>query len=339
MKENIVAILMATYNGSKYIEEQLDSIFKQTYTDWHLYISDDMSSDDTVDIIRRYMETEPRIVEIITKPDEHGAFKNFYYLIRHIKCDLDVDYDYYFYCDQDDIWLPSKIEETVIFANSLELDNCPMMIYSNIEYIDGYGNSVNCLASDLVNIRKGETYNVFFSHKYILGNTIAINKKLWSIMNIPLEWTYEYEKGLPHDATTAKYALIYGKVKYFNNILVKYRRHDNNVSMLPEKYSFVKGVYKFFTKFLLTITGRAYIYLGSLRLLCNLPDEDKTSVSKELEKCFIHGGIVALEFIKKYNISPDDQIYAKFFFMLIFLTGIYKHNKRFKSFVRNQGEC
>lgn len=95
---------MATYNGEKYLSDQIDSLLAQTFSDWHLYVHDDGSADDTVHIIEKYNEEHPEKITLLDYPSEGSACKNFLSLLDR------VDADYYMFCDQDDIWLPEKID-------------------------------------------------------------------------------------------------------------------------------------------------------------------------------------------------------------------------------------
>ena len=110
-----IAILLATYNGGKYIWEQLESLFQQSCCDFHLYVRDDGSTDDTMKIIGQFHEMYPDRVTILKDSQKHrGAAKSFMYLLEN------VDSEYYMFCDQDDIWLPEKIEKT--FARMKEVE-------------------------------------------------------------------------------------------------------------------------------------------------------------------------------------------------------------------------
>ena len=95
---------MATYNGEKYLAPQLDSILQQSYSDWHLYVHDDGSHDNTCNIITRYAETYPDKITLLTYPPQRSACNNFMSMLRT------VDASYYMFADQDDVWLPRKIE-------------------------------------------------------------------------------------------------------------------------------------------------------------------------------------------------------------------------------------
>ena len=103
-----VHIMMATYNGEKFIKEQINSILKQTYTDWKLFISDDNSEDNTISIIEDFCKSDPDRIEIISTDKKGGAKKNFIYLFDNCP-----QAELYMFSDQDDVWLPEKIEKMV----------------------------------------------------------------------------------------------------------------------------------------------------------------------------------------------------------------------------------
>lgn len=104
-----IAILMATYNGSKFLEEQLESIAAQTYKNWGLVVSDDGSSDETLEILRRY-ETLWGSSKLEVR---RGPSKGFAINFLSLACDKSIDADLYTFCDQDDVWLPSKLNAAV----------------------------------------------------------------------------------------------------------------------------------------------------------------------------------------------------------------------------------
>ncbi len=113
-----IAILLATYNGGKYIWEQLESLFQQSCKLFHLYVRDDGSTDDTMKIIEQFHEMYPDRVTILKDSQKHrGAAKSFMYLLEN------VDSEYYMFCDQDDIWLPEKIEKTFAQMKDIEAES------------------------------------------------------------------------------------------------------------------------------------------------------------------------------------------------------------------------
>lgn len=114
---SLVAILMATYNGEKYLREQIDSIINQSFKDWSLYIQDDGSKDKTVEIIKEYEEKDPRIKLFDIGLKRQGAGKNFMSMLNV------VDSNYYMFADQDDVWFPDKIEKTFLRMKEEEEKN------------------------------------------------------------------------------------------------------------------------------------------------------------------------------------------------------------------------
>ena len=125
-----VEILMATYNGSKYLSEQLDSIVKQSYTNWHLTISDDKSSDDTIDIIDTYISKYPNKIRRIGSGIHFGnARDHFFWLLK------ECDSDYVMLSDQDDVWLDNKIELSIIHASGYTNPVIGVFSASSIEYV------------------------------------------------------------------------------------------------------------------------------------------------------------------------------------------------------------
>ena len=101
-----LAILLATYNGERYLQEQIDSLYRQTYKDWVLYIHDDGSTDGTCGIISKNAAEHGNIV-VMEHQGGHGAKDNFFGMLER------VDADYYMFCDQDDVWLEDKVEKSL----------------------------------------------------------------------------------------------------------------------------------------------------------------------------------------------------------------------------------
>ena len=104
-KTEKIDILLATYNGEEYINEQIDSILNQTYSNFRLLISDDNSTDKTLEILRDYEKKDDRI-KVFENKENKGVVKNFEFLLKKVESDL------YMLSDQDDVWYENKIEET-----------------------------------------------------------------------------------------------------------------------------------------------------------------------------------------------------------------------------------
>ena len=120
----MVDILMATYNGEAFVEEQVQSIINQTYTDWRLLVHDDGSTDKTMEILHRLAEEDERVVVIEDGVQHLGVAKNFIHLAKQSTA------AYCMFCDQDDVWLPNKVEKMV---HAIEQYNqgVPQVVYTN----------------------------------------------------------------------------------------------------------------------------------------------------------------------------------------------------------------
>ncbi|MCX0500956.1 glycosyltransferase family 2 protein [Erwinia billingiae] len=126
LKDDDVSILFCSYNGEKYLREQLDSIIGQTHTNWTLYISDDGSTDNTLSIIDEYKKKLPDNKLILLKGPSKGFAANFLSLMKnpHIKS------SYYAFSDQDDIWLESKLERAIRMVRIAKKSNStPFILY------------------------------------------------------------------------------------------------------------------------------------------------------------------------------------------------------------------
>ena len=105
----LVAILLCTYNGARFLAEQLDSLEAQTHQNWMVIASDDGSTDQTLEILQQYQAKWPSGKLTIRRGPEKGFSLNF----LSLACDPEINADYYAFCDQDDVWLPEKLEIAV----------------------------------------------------------------------------------------------------------------------------------------------------------------------------------------------------------------------------------
>lgn len=130
-----VAILLTTYNGEKYLQDQLDSIAGQTYRNWKLYASDDGSTDSTLDILQRFQrQYGANQVHLFAGP-RTGFAQNFLSLIRN----PDIHAEYFAFCDQDDVWFAHKLERSVTRLDVLPDNTNPAVYCSRTRLIDEVG--------------------------------------------------------------------------------------------------------------------------------------------------------------------------------------------------------
>ncbi len=212
-----VDILLATYNGEKYLVEQLESILSQTYSNFRLLISDDFSTDGTRKILEEYKEKDDRI-QLFFQAKNLGVIKNFEYLLKK------VESKYYMLSDQDDIWKENKIEKSVEKLENSESD----LVYTDLEVVDENLNVTYKSYWKLKGIYKKVTkYNNFQSlylNNFITGCTV-ISKKEFIKDILPLPDTSKF---VLHDYWIALIISQNGKISYIEEPLIKYRQHKNN---------------------------------------------------------------------------------------------------------------
>ena len=215
-----VNILLSTYNGEKYLEAQLKSIFSQTYSNFVLYIRDDGSSDMTNQVLYKFMASHADYKEktvIISNPSQEnlGYMGAFWHLLDHCS-----DADYYAFCDQDDIWFPEKIERGISFLER-EKKESPLLYFSNYTYCDENLQPIHSAPS----IKLPITFQDVLFYTPAFGFSIIINNKL---RQIALQTTNRLH--IPHDGWVQKIAAAFGKIVYDNECTAFYRRHHQAVT-------------------------------------------------------------------------------------------------------------
>ena len=122
-----IAILMATYNGARYVEEQVASLQAQTRRDWKLYICDDGSTDDTPNVLTRIVGGDERISLLDDPVKNKGVGDRFCWMLEQTKDRHDI----FFFCDQDDVWLPEKIDRTARIIESSD-SQIPLLVHCDL---------------------------------------------------------------------------------------------------------------------------------------------------------------------------------------------------------------
>lgn len=219
MNNDLIAILLATFNGEKYLSEQLDSIFSQTYSNWIIYTHDDGSTDNTLNIINEYIKKYPNKIKYVEGPPTGGAKNNFMYLMSKVK------EEYIMFCDQDDVWLDNKIELTIKKMKEVEsTKDIPTLIFSDLTVVD---KDLNIISNSLekyqsLNYKKVDYASLLIQNQ-ITGNTVMINKAL---LNKAL--VNDTKDIIMHDWWCALVASRFGNIVYIDRQLVLYRQHSNN---------------------------------------------------------------------------------------------------------------
>lgn len=212
-----ISVGICTHNGEKFIAEQLESIIGQSVTPDEIILTDDASKDKTVEISRMILENSNIYHQVISYDSHQGILKNFSNCLG--MCTGDV----IFSCDQDDIWMPNKIEK---FISHFE-QGCSF-VYSNARVVDINRNILEenfwaCYGIDFKKISTREFSSVLLRNCCIAGCNMAFTKELYDkVKPIPFHYL--------HDGWLAICAPWFGKIAFIDEPLIEYRRHGKNVS-------------------------------------------------------------------------------------------------------------
>ena len=216
----MISILMATYNGEKYVREQIESLFGQTVQDFTLYVSDDKSTDRTCEIIESYARRYPgRIVLSRRQSNSGGAQNNFLDLMTAHKD------DYVMLCDQDDVWLPNKIELTLDAMKQAEKEHgtkTPLLVHTELTATNADMTQKLGAYHKLANLDCSRTaLNYALVQNIAAGCTIMYNRALAELIVKP-------EYCLMHDWWLFLIAAAFGKAVYLDRATILYRQHGGN---------------------------------------------------------------------------------------------------------------
>lgn len=217
-----IKILLACYNGEKYISTQLDSIINQTYLNWEMFISDDGSTDNTVAIVNEYCKKDNRIHTINEGLTKQGACQNFGNLL---KTALDIEWDFVMFADQDDFWYENKIQLTLdSMLDGGNFNKVPKLVYTDFEYADDQLNPLPKETDHNISAWKEPTLQRLLAQNNIYGCTMMINRLL-AEKAIPIPSSAEN-----HDYWVSMVAASLGEIVHIKKRTILYRQHANNVS-------------------------------------------------------------------------------------------------------------
>ena len=191
-----IDILMATYNGGEYIAAQIRSLQNQTFSDWHLIVHDDGSTDYTMKIVNDFCKIDNRIEVLDDGKSFHGPAGNFVHLMKSSTA------PYMIFCDQDDIWLEDKLQK--LHDAMLQVDNgMPQMVYCNA-YV--YDTMQNDISGHAVLWQPTDLHEALFANAGVQGCSIMINSALRDVCHKVPDYVTMHD----HFVTLA--ALTFGKI-------------------------------------------------------------------------------------------------------------------------------
>jgi glycosyltransferase involved in cell wall biosynthesis len=210
---------MATYNGEKFLNQQIDSICNQTNKDWTLYIRDDGSVDSSLSIIKTYQNKYTNIFLLEDNQLHRGAKDSFIWLLEN------VESEYYMFCDQDDVWLNFKIDVSFLELVLLEDKNryIPSLVFTDLFVVDSSLNIISNSMWEYTQLDKITNFMYLLVTPLVTGCTTIFNN------SAKLSALKFKSNAIMHDSMLA--LSVYangGKLKAIFNSSILYRQHDKN---------------------------------------------------------------------------------------------------------------
>ncbi len=220
-------ILLSTYNGERYLPEMLDSLLEQTYQEWRLIVRDDESTDNTLAILKAFAEKHPqKVAEIISDGQNLGPTRSFESLMTYAARNYPNEH-YFMFADQDDIWLPLKIQhayETITTAEKQSSDK-PILVCTDLTVVDKELKVLNNSFAKFTGIRNDLLCKnqLIACSNYVTGCTTMFNR-------LALTCSCHFSPyALMHDHWTAlKVIANKGVIIYLEQADILYRQHGTN---------------------------------------------------------------------------------------------------------------
>jgi len=224
MTQPFVSIALCTYNGAKYLAQQLNSLVNQTYTAIEIIVVDDGSIDETFDILTAYANKYQQF-KIYKNEQNLGFTANFERAVKLCNGELIA------LCDQDDIWHAEKI---ALQVNAIDGN---MLVYHDSEFVNEDGTGMNKKMSDIINFYRGDEPEAFLFFNCVSGHTVLMKREL-------LDYALPLKTGFFHDWWLAYVATNVGKIDFIPECLVQYRQHDKSDTNIL-KIARTKNTYRF----------------------------------------------------------------------------------------------
>lgn len=230
-----VDILLATYNGARFLGAQLSSILNQTHLDWSIIARDDGSSDESVEILETFASQHPGRLRLVADGEGRlGVRGNFGRLLE------EADADYVAFCDQDDLWHPRRLEVGLAHLRELERAHgraTPILVFSDLTVVD---ERLRVIAPSFWRYAGLSPLNIGWRHLLtedpVTGCTALFNRALRDLaVPIPVE-------AVAHDWWVALVAALLGRVSPIRVATVMYRQHGSNtIGARPNSFRQVLG--------------------------------------------------------------------------------------------------
>lgn len=304
-------IVMSTYDGAKYLGEQLDSVLSQTVSDFVLLVRDDGSTDDTVQILKTY--DDPRIR--ILAGENLGPSGSFFALLEEARR---IRADAVFFCDQDDIWMPNKLE--TLLQQLQQLPEGPGLVFSDFSMVDGTGAVTGNSYTDMAKLRIAHDGNFFpklLAQPYVFGCACGLNRELLDRIQNPPEGIEMY------DCWIGLVCSILGTVRYLPFSTLHHRFHTGNATGRAGMNSIFQRLRRITGQFKQQVKNTA-VRLSQAQLLLDrygteIPESDRQMLA-DLAQASRKGGFSAVRTLKKYDVSRGGFAQNMFFYITAFMS-------------------
>ena len=219
---NSIDILLATYNGEEYLEQQINSVIEQQYNNWRLIIRDDGSTDSTLQILSKYSQSYPDKIQLVD--DTLGRLGPSASFGQLLYCSTAP---YIAFCDQDDVWLPDKLlllKRRMLYTEDTHGTEVPVLVHSDLEVVDDRMGKLagSFWAYQNINPAKMQSLQRLLVQNCVTGCATLVNRSLVDCA-LPI-----LHGAIMHDWWFALLAVSLGKIENVDTATVKYRQHAAN---------------------------------------------------------------------------------------------------------------
>lgn len=215
-----VDILLATFQGASYLEEQLNSIFSQTYSPIHLWVRDDASTDQTLAILIKWALKYPEKMTVLPSTERLGVKGNFSELIKQSQA------PYLMFADQDDYWLPHKVEVSLHQMKAMERQygpHLPLLVHTDLTVVDQNLREIAPSFWVYANLKPHRaSLNRLLAQNIVTGCTVLMNRPLADLA-YPIS-----SQAIMHDWWIALVAACFGQIQFIHQPTLLYRQHNSN---------------------------------------------------------------------------------------------------------------
>ncbi|MBR3041555.1 MAG: glycosyltransferase family 2 protein [Eubacterium sp.] len=315
----MVDILLATYNGEKYIDRQIKSLVTQDRdsmdTDIRILIRDDGSTDKTLDIINKRLEyyraKRPNPMEVVISQDRKptgSPAANFMKLLSL------SDAEYVMFSDQDDMWYRRKTAVTYNYMKRCEEKygkETPILVHSDLSLMNAEGKKIADSFYDYQKLPKDDRLSTLLIQNTVTGCTMMLNKAAADLLRqAPAE-----EMLLMHDHYAAILIAATGKVKLIDEALIRYRQHSQNIvgahaagSRAEYKERFDLGRGKFLQDMDLSYRQAGYILKRYEKYIREAKGEDTVTMLREYSELIMADKLQRMEFFQKYGVYKNGLV-------------------------------